>query len=265
MDNIDLTRIAVEAALLGGKRILSVYQGADFQVEAKADDSPLTLADRRSHEAIVGLLTKETPDIPILSEEGADIPLTERRKWRRFWLVDPLDGTKEFIKRNGEFTVNIALIEGEAPVIGVVYIPVGDVLYKARSGSGAYKLESASTSAKDGVRLPSGADPGDDTVRVVSSRSHSSPETESFIGSLRDRYRNVETVIAGSALKICLVAEGAADVYPRFGPTMEWDTGAGHCVALEAGCSFRRSDNGPFVYNKEILRNPGFIVERPRG
>ena len=262
-----LLDIATKAALLGGAEILSVYERADFKVETKADDSPLTLADRLSHQAIVGLLSKETPDITVMSEEGTDVPFSERNDWKQYWLVDPLDGTKEFIKRNGEFTVNVALIEGNRPVIGVIYIPVSDILYNASSKSGAHKWEHASELqesewSREVDKLPIGARPDSSTIRVVASRSHNSEETEGFINSLRKEYGNVETVASGSSIKFCIVAEGVAEVYPRFGTTMEWDTAAGHCIAAEAGCSVRRSEGGPLVYNKQDLRNPQFIVER---
>ena len=262
-----LLNIAIKAALHGGAEILSVYEKADFKVETKADDSPLTLADRLSHQAIVDLISKESPDIPVMSEEGADVPFSKRDEWREYWLVDPLDGTKEFIKRNGEFTVNIALIDGNRPVIGVIYIPVSDVLYYASSVTGAHKRKKASELpesewSRDVDRLPIAAGPGPSTIRVVASRSHNSEETEDFIDSLRERYSVVETVASGSSIKFCLVAEGVAEVYPRFGTTMEWDTAAGHCIATEAGCSVQRREGGPLVYNKQDLRNPQFVVER---
>ena len=266
-DLLRLQRIAINAALLGGAEILSVYTDADFEVETKADDSPLTKADRLSHRTIVDRLSSETPEIPVMSEEGADVPFSERGKWKRYWLVDPLDGTKEFIKRNGEFTVNVALIDGDRPVIGGIYIPVSDVLYHATTVDGAYKRGRASKHqdpdwSNVAGRLPIGSGIDASTIRVVASRSHNSEETERFIDSLAAKYLNVETVSSGSSIKFCLVAEGAAEVYPRFGTTMEWDTAAGHCIAAGAGCTVRRSEGGPLVYNKEDLRNPKFIVER---
>ena len=264
-----LLQIAIKAALRGGAEILSVYEKTDFEVEKKGDDSPLTLADRLSHRAIVDVLSSESPNVPIMSEEGADVPYSERKNWKEYWLVDPLDGTKEFIKRNGEFTVNVALIDGNRPVLGVIYIPVSDVLYHATSVTGAYKRANASELgqsewSKEIGKLPieSMAEPG--TVRVVASRSHNSEETERFIESLATRYDKVQTVSSGSSIKFCLVAEGVAEVYPRFGTTMEWDTAAGHCIAAKAGCTVRRTENGPLVYNKPDLRNPRFIVERSR-
>ena len=265
--------LATGAAIAAGKAILDVY-GTDFDVDIKADKSPLTLADRRSHEIIMAAL-KDT-GIPILSEEGREIPYAERADWNPFFLVDPLDGTKEFVKRNGEFTVNIALIEDRVPVMGVIYVPVKDWLYVAAKGTGAYKLEAAATLVAgseagtvdlraimaNAKALPA-AGAGERPFTIVGSRSHSNPELEAEIEKQRVRHGEVDFISAGSSLKLCLVAEGAADLYPRTGPTMEWDTGAGQAIALYSGAEVVEFDSGhPLAYNKENLLNPWFIVQR---
>ncbi len=267
--------LAIASALRAGEAILEVYD-TDFGVEIKDDRSPLTLADRRSHEVISADL-KET-GLPLLSEEGRDIPYDERKNWEYFWLVDPLDGTKEFIKRNGEFTVNIALIHKTRPVLGVIYVPVKDVLYFAAEGIGAYKLASvqagkpaslqAVTPARwelaslleKAAKLPLPKDP-DRPYTVVASRSHMSKETEDYLDKLRAEHGEIEIISAGSSLKFCLVAEGLADEYPRFGPTMEWDTAAGQAVVEGTGGSvLSLVTNGQLAYNKEELLNQYFVV-----
>ena len=264
---------ATAAALRAGAEILEVYGRRDFEVERKKDDSPLTLADRRAHELIHTMLRDRHAELPVLSEEGRDIPYGERKGWKAFWVVDPLDGTKEFVKRNGDFTVNIALVVDRVPVLGVVYVPVSDVLYFALSGCGAYRRLGASGGIGEGVsfealvaasgRLPLRSRAEGERVKVVASRSHFTPETESFIGRLSERFGETETVNAGSSVKICLVAEGSADVYPRFGPTMEWDVAAGYAVAVEAGCEVVVPQTGePLSFNKENLLNPWFVVGR---
>ncbi len=258
-------KVAIEAALDAGKRIMAVYTSpdADWQVERKADNSPLTLADRKAHAAIVALL-EQTP-FPILSEEGAHAPYEERKDWKTLWVVDPLDGTKEFLKRNDEFTVNIALVEEGAPIAGVIYVPATDVLYFGVVGDGAYVVEAASAVCSSDYfrfakKLPCASH---EAFVVVASRSHLSPETETFIDECRKRHAQVELRSAGSSLKICLVAEGKADVYPRLAPTMEWDTAAGHAIALAAGCTVLDADTGlALTYNKENLLNPFFVVSR---
>lgn len=246
-----LLEVAKKAALAAGAEILEIYESGDFSIEAKSDDSPLTLADKAAHNKIVSFL-KET-DIPILSEEGRDIAFEERSKWEYFWMVDPLDGTKEFIKKNGEFTVNIALIHKGRPVLGVVYPPVLGDLYWAVDKQGAYlqaagKIKKLSTTKRD---------LSESALKVVASRSHMSPETEAYVGKLSDP----QTVSKGSSLKFLLVASGEADVYPRFGPTMEWDTAAAHVIVTEAGGSVTlENEKTPLSYNKENLLNPYFIV-----
>jgi len=250
----DIHRIAREAGLA----ILDVY-GAEFSVDTKDDKSPLTEADRRSNAVIVAALERLYPGVPIISEEMRPLAYEERRDWDYFWLVDPLDGTKEFIKRNGEFTVNIALVKGRRPVLGVVYQPVGDHLYYASEGKGAWK----SSDGAAPVRIDGGEHYSTkSSVTVVASRSHLTDEVRDFISDLETGGKTVEFISAGSSLKLCLVAEGAADVYPRLGPTMEWDTAAAHAVALEAGRRVvAHGTDQPLLYNKESLLNPHFIVE----
>ena len=275
---MNLLEKAIEAALAAGHEIMQVYQSDVFDVEFKGDNSPLTRADRMAHDTIVSML--ESSGIPILSEEGKDIPFAERKDWNEFWLIDPLDGTKEFIKRNGEFTVNIALINSGVPVLGVIFVPVSKELYFAQDGLGSRKIlikdESIITTIlADAHTLP--MENPDRIFTAVVSRSHMSPATEDYINKIQDtRYKtqdtrlktqeeedgDIEFITRGSSLKICMVAEGKADVYPRFGPTMEWDTGAGHAIAKYAGKRFYRTDNGKeLTYNKESLLNPYFIVD----
>lgn len=262
---------AIDAALQAGEEILTIYNdpASDFQIEKKADNSPLTIADREAHNAIVGILA-DTP-YPLLSEEGKQLLYTERCGWITLWIVDPLDGTKEFIKRNGEFTVNIALVHDSVPVMGVIYLPVKKVLYFGIEGLGAYKLldiaarEGASLTElmERAVRLPE-SDIHDKYV-IVASRSHLTPETEAYIEEMKRLHSEVELISSGSSIKICQVAEGKADVYPRFAPTMEWDTAAGHAIARAAGKEiYQAGKDEPLLYNKEDLLNPWFIVETRR-
>jgi 3'(2'), 5'-bisphosphate nucleotidase len=268
---------SIQAALTAGKAVLDVYQ-SDFQVEAKADNSPLTLADRQSHDIIQSSLVHH--GIPVISEEGRGIPYDTRKQWDTIWIVDPLDGTKEFIKRNGEFTVNIALIQGAHPVLGVVYAPVPDVLYFASAEIGAFKIIQASRRVaavhdhrptpdqrlnemiRQARKLPD-EQPRPRPYTIVGSRSHGGPELSAFVEGMRAQKGNLEFIQAGSSLKICLVAEGAADIYPRLGPTMEWDTAAGQAVAECAGASMTTYESRERLrYNKENLLNPWFVVER---
>ncbi len=257
-----------------GRAILEVYN-SDFAVEHKDDKSPLTLADKRSHEIIAcRLASLPACQLPLLSEEGRHMTYAERKGWDMFWLVDPLDGTKEFIKRNGEFTVNIALIQNGKPLLGVIYIPVKNIFYFAAQGLGSYRLEACTADVpasmegllKISSRLPLDSLSSDlassrSRVTVIGSRSHMSPETEQFIAGLKTRYKEVDFLAAGSSLKFCLIAEGRADVYPRFGPTMEWDTAAGQAIVEQAGGRvLRAGSEEPLSYNKENLLNPSFIV-----
>lgn len=250
MNHSELLHIAINASELASKEILDVYHSDDFQAESKEDKSPLTLADKWAHAAIVSIL-KET-ELPILSEEGKMIPYEERKQWEYFWMVDPLDGTKEFLKRNGEFTVNIALIHNQIPILGVVAVPVsGDVFYAAR-GTAFLKRNGQTTSLPK--RKPvSLSQPG---LRVVASRSHMSPVTQDFINALKEP----SLVSKGSSLKFMLLAEGLADVYPRFAPTMEWDTAAAHAIVNAVGISVKQKDSEQeLLYNKADLLNPYFL------
>lgn len=246
-----LLNAVISIAEQAGAAILDIYQkdSAAFNITGKADNSPLTAADLASHQLIVNALQALTPELPILSEEAADISWDIRKTWQRYWLVDPLDGTKEFIKRNGEFTVNIALIEDGEPVLGVIYAPVLNKTYFAAKGEGAF-VKTADTTKPIQVAKPGSS------VRVVGSRSHPSPELAGYLA----QFAKHDMVPVGSSLKFCLVAEGSADVYPRFGPTMQWDTGAGHIIALEAGATVSFDGISRQVYQRENLLNPNFIV-----
>ncbi len=258
-----LLRVAIEAAIEAGKEILTVYGTDDFEIVTKEDQSPLTLADRKAHEKIMAYLT--TTKIPVLSEEGKEIPWEERREWDIFWLVDPLDGTKEFIKRNGEFTVNIALIENCVPVLGVIYVPVTEVLYFGEKETGSFKAAGAATTWYDEHFVADSIPVGHEErpFTIVGSRSHMNEDTRQFIEENSKDVGSYEVISKGSSLKLCMVAEGAADLYPRFGPTMEWDTAAGHAIVLASGATITIADTGePLLYNKESLLNPFFIVSR---
>ena len=253
----ELLEIAKRAALDAGAEILRIYTDPtqDFGIEKKADNSPLTLADKAAHLCIMRYL-QET-GIPVLSEEGQHLPYSERKSWKRLWVVDPLDGTKEFIKKNGEFTVNVALVEDGAPVLGVIYIPATGILYYGIVGEGAWK--ECSLNAKESLPLKKS---GERPFTVVASRSHMNAETEEYISQLRKNHDNILLVSSGSSIKICLVAEGTADAYPRFAPTMEWDTAAGDAITRAAGKRVVDAQTGkPLVYNKEDLHNPWFLVE----
>ncbi len=257
-----LLKTAVNASIEGGHAIMKVY-GSNFVVEHKDDKSPLTLADKNCNIVIERFLSNT--NIPILSEEGAKISFDERKKWKYFWLVDPLDGTKEFIKRNGEFTVNIALIYNGVPVMGVIYVPVKQDLYFAMEGLGSYKTsKSIVIDTLDDLILESNQLPIDykrNTYMVVGSRSHMSSETEAFFQEQQRKHGQVEVMAVGSSLKLCMVAEGKADAYPRYAPTMEWDTAAGHAIAKFAGFSVKKYNSSQdLVYNKEDLLNPWFLV-----
>ncbi len=272
---------AVKAALEAGDAILEIYE-QDFEVEFKADESPLTSADKASHNIIVRAL--ETTPYPVLSEESAEIGYEERKAWSTYWLVDPIDGTKEFIKKNGEFTVNIALIENGVPILGVVYVPVAETLYLGVA-HGAWGMEhgawkASGCSGKEISEIYESLSPiqvsgtPDGSLKVVASKSHCNDETRTFISELEEKYGEASLVSRGSSLKLCMVAEGSADIYPRIAPTMEWDTGAADAVVRAAGgrvfkfdakvgassyiCSNQNVHNLP--YNKENLLNPYFVV-----
>ena len=255
---------AIEASVLAGHEILKIYEDT-FEVEYKKDNSPLTLADKRSHETIFEKL--RGTGIPILSEEGKEIRYSDRNHWPILWVVDPLDGTKEFIKQNGEFTVNIALVEDQNSEMGVIYVPVQDVLYFGSPETGSYKVEEAGkldfsdldAIINRGQKLPVSYDR---PFTMVGSRSHMNDDTAEFFAGIRKQHPQAEVISCGSSLKICMVAEGKADVYPRFAPTMEWDTAAGHAIVKPAGFDILKPDtNEPLQYNKEDLLNPWFIVK----
>ncbi len=243
----DIRQIAAEA----GEAILETYDGP-AEIELKEDDSPLTQADRAAHDCIVAALANLTPNIPVLSEESEGIPTEERLGWNRFWLVDPLDGTKEFIARNDEFTVNVALIHAGRPVLGVVLAPALDTMYAA-AGPATASIESGDTGRRP---IAARAVPANGAV-LVSSRSHGDPDS---LAELTANLVVTDHRIAGSSLKFCLVATGEADIYPRYGPTHEWDTAAGHAVLTAAGGSVRTLDGEDLLYGKEKFLNPRFIA-----
>ena len=258
--------IALKAAIEAGIAILEIYDDEDIQLEHKEDKSPLTAADKASNEIIINYL-KDT-DYPIISEENKQIDYESRKNWELCWIVDPLDGTKEFIKKNGEFTVNIALCDSGKPIFGVIYVPVSRELYYADvSKKIAYK-----TVLDEDHKVTNGLWNAGDQIypskltssqlRVVGSRSHMNQDTLDFIKSVEDSYEQVEIVSKGSSLKFCMVAEGLADVYPRFAPTMEWDTAAGQAICMAAGLKvISKETNSQLLYNKENLLNPYFIVQ----
>jgi 3'(2'), 5'-bisphosphate nucleotidase len=259
-----LLNTAITAALEAGKAILKIYHSGAFDVEIKLDDSPLTKADTASHNIIMSFLTKT--NIPVLSEEGKAISYEERKDWNKLWIVDPIDGTKEFIKRNGEFTVNIALIENQKTQIGVIFVPVTGELYFSSKEMGAFKvkvdLESFDVESliSNGNKLPLQRE--DNTFTIVASRSHMSPETETYVQEMRDIHGEVHLISKGSSLKLCMVAEGTADCYPRFAPTMEWDTAAGQAICEHAG--FKVIDwvaKEDMLYNRKELLNNWFLVK----
>ena len=258
----NLIDLAIRAAIEGSKEILEVYN-SDFAVEHKDDKSPLTLADKNAHKAISKIL--EESGLPILSEEGRSIPFEERSQWEQFWMVDPVDGTKEFVKRNGEFTVNIALISNDSPVLGVIHVPVSGNLYVG-GGEGAFLIEGCQEAVTydqcvaQGQKLPS--KDSERPYTMVGSRSHMSDETMAFMDEKKAEHGEVQIMAVGSSLKLCMVAEGKADSYPRYAPTMEWDTAAGHAICNAAGFQvYQYNSNVELQYNKEDLLNPWFLVE----
>ncbi len=277
----NLLAVAIKAALDAGMEILKVY-GTNFDIEIKGDNSPLTQADKNANEVIMGHL--KTTGIPIISEENRQIDYSERKNWSRCWIVDPLDGTKEFIKRNGEFTVNIALIEEGNPILGVIYVPVSKELYfTSEDGKSSKKItvSCASAKASSGTRTEEnsveeifknaeniGPAKITSTVKIVGSRSHLNEETKNFISEIENRLsaeggkNEVEIVSKGSSLKFCLVAEGLAHIYPRYAPTMEWDTAAGHAICRAVGVSvIDQTTKKPLRYNKPNLLNNYFVVK----
>jgi len=284
--------VAIRASLQAGSAIIDIYESADdLEIQKKDDDSPLTRADRAAHEVISDILIGASSSITphLLSEEGRDIPYEERKNWEYFWLVDPLDGTKEFINRNGEFTVNIALIRKDRPVLGVVYVPVKQTLYYAAEGIGAYRFGNSGKVKSETVireKVKSEEFSIDEilsyseklsvlskhstahsspitshSITIIASRSHMNDETMKFVDDMKKKYKHVVLVSAGSSLKLCMVAEGSADIYPRLGPTMEWDTAAAHAVVQYAGARIvTYPEEKPLAYNKMNLLNPFFVV-----
>lgn len=240
----------IPIALRAGEAVMAVYRQEDLGIQSKEDYSPLTRADTASHKIILEGLSRLASELPVLSEESAAVPYEERKRWQRYWLVDPLDGTKEFINRNNEFTVNIALIEDQRPVLGVVYAPALDKLCYAASGIGAYTLAGGQEEPLKTLGYTGGG------VKVVASKTHRSPELEVFL----EKLGNAECVSMGSSLKFCLVAEGKAHLYPRLGPTMEWDTAAAQCIVECAGGQVTDLRGAPLIYNKENLLNPYFMA-----
>ena len=259
----ELTQLAIKAAIEASKDILTIYKSDDFEIESKEDNSPLTKADKAAHKIISSILQESK--IPILSEEGKSIPYETRKYWDKLWIVDPIDGTKEFIKRNGEFTVNIALIENNRPVIGVIIAPASGVLYFSEKNIGAFKsttnLDYFNPENLLAEALPLPLNHENKAYTVVASRSHLSKETEAYVENLRTKHGEVEFISKGSSLKLCMVAEGRANCYPRFAPTMEWDTAAGQAICEAAGfqvIDFKTKKS--MVYNREDLLNKWFIV-----
>jgi 3'(2'), 5'-bisphosphate nucleotidase len=254
-DSVETRRLLdaiCEIAAAAGRAILEVYGRADFGVTRKSDDSPLTEADRVAHAIITRELAELDPALPILSEESAPTDPAVRRKWTRYWLVDPLDGTKEFLKRNGEFTVNIALIDEHRAVLGAVHAPVLDRMYSGAVSLGAWRSNGSGAAQPIAVRS-NAASP----LRVVGSRSHPSPELAAYLAGLPQ----YDITDMGSSLKICLVAEGAADIYPRLGPTSEWDTAAAQAILESAGGRMIDLSGRPLQYNsKDALLNPHFLA-----
>jgi len=251
LDIVQLKKIALDA----GKAILKIYE-TDFNVEYKDDKSPLTAADKAANDIIVEGLKKMDGATPIISEEIKAMEFSERKAWDLCWIVDPLDGTKEFLKRNGEFTVNIALIENGKPIAGVVYVPATDEYYYSDGTGKAFYQKSDSEPKQISVKTP-----GKESVTIMGSRSHMNETTEQFVNDQKTKFDNVEFIAAGSSLKLCKVADGTAHLYPRFAPTMEWDTAAGQAVVEAAGGKvLRHPEMTPLLYNKEDLLNPYFLV-----
>ena len=257
--------IAIKASLKAGDEIMKVYDSV-FGVEYKDDKSPLTEADKKANDIIISFL--KPTEIPIISEENKQIEYAERKNWDKCWIVDPVDGTKEFIKRNGEFTVNIALVKDGVPELGVIYVPALKTIYFAdvtENFACKSSINSHGASIKEVLKLSKPLKPKGQSslVEVVGSRSHMSQETLDFVEKLKSSGKEVEIVSKGSSLKFCIVAEGNADIYPRFAPTMEWDTAAGQAICNAVGLEvISKKTNKPLLYNKENLLNPWFIVSK---
>lgn len=252
-------QIAIEAAIDAGEKIREIYQSV-FKVVYKEDESPLTDADLASNEVILSYLSET--QIPVISEETAQVDYAVRSQWNKCWVVDPLDGTKEFVKRNGEFTVNIALVEKGKPILGVIYVPVFKTLYFG-SSQGSFKIENIAEFSQEHLaqkqKIQVRARSKD--IKILKSRSHLNKQTEDFVKEQEALYNKVEMDNVGSSLKFCQVAEGKADIYPRYAPTMEWDTAAGHAIAQFAGAKVYTPKKETLIYNKPDLTNPYFIVE----
>ena len=257
-----LLQTAVDAALKGGREIMEVYHSNEFGVERKEDHSPVTLADKRANSVINEILLPT--GIPIISEENKEIEFTQRETWNRCWIVDPLDGTKEFINRNDEFTVNIALVENSIPILGVIYVPVTQMMYASivpRKNLWKQKMIVQDRPISEQVPLSRPRKSTNQKVVVLKSRSHLNIKTDALINELRATKPNIEVASVGSSLKFCLIAEGKADLYPRIAPTMEWDTAAGHALCKAVGIELVETlTNKPLRYNKKELINPSFIV-----
>ena len=243
-----------------GNEILKVYSGNDFQVETKSDKTPLTIADKKSNKVIINGLMTLFPELPVLSEESKKTPYYERKKWKYLWLIDPLDGTKEFIKKNGEFSINLALIKDSKPIFGILYLPVLGLFYYAGKRYGAYKIEKNGKTInlkpvkyyKNGI---------DRNIRVIFSKSHYNQETREYVDRIGKQYYHTEMISVGSAMKMAYLAEGKADIYPRLAPTMEWDIAAGQIIVEEAGGKvIDIPGKKPLFYNKEDLQNPWFVA-----
>ncbi|WP_372753607.1 3'(2'),5'-bisphosphate nucleotidase CysQ [Labilibaculum sp.] len=262
----ELLFTAIMASLKAGKEILDVYNTDDFEIQIKSDDSPLTLADQRAHQSIVAVLDKL--DVPVLSEEGEKLTYEERNKWEYCWIVDPLDGTKEFIKRNDEFTVNIALVENGKAIMGIIYVPVYKQLYFSDKELGAFRMDDIEDWTGDFNQLLAESKSlplaqNRTSIRVVASRSHMNEETRDFVAKIKKEHDEVELISKGSSLKLCMIAEGEAEVYPRYAPTMEWDIAAGHAIVSAAGGRVLHLNSEEEIsYNKEDLLNPWFICKR---
>ena len=259
----ELTQLAIKAAIEASKDILTIYKSDDFEIDTKEDNSPLTKADKAAHKIISSILQESK--IPILSEEGKSIPYETRKYWNKLWIVDPIDGTKEFIKRNGEFTVNIALIENNKPVIGVILAPDSGVLYFSEKNIGAFKsttnLDYFNPENLLAEALPLPLNHENKAYTVVVSRSHLSKETKAYVENLKAKHGEVKFISKGSSLKLCMVAEGMANCYPRFAPTIEWDTAAGQAICEAAGfqvIDFKTKKS--MIYNRKDLLNNWFIV-----
>lgn len=264
MDIESYVNVAISAAIEAGKVILDIYNAQSYDIDQKSDFSPITQADLQANEIIANKL--KPTDLPILSEEGENSPYQQRKNWELFWLVDPLDGTKEFIKRNGEFAVNIALVRKNTPIAGIIYIPVTSELFISIVAEGTFKLitENNRTTFQEikieGNKLPVLKD--NKVYKIASSRSHKNEETIRFIEKIQKTHKNVEIIYSGSSIKFCRLAEGATDIYPRFAPTMEWDTAAGHAILKACEKNIWTTDHlSELTYNKPDLKNPFFIAE----